>query len=193
MYRSRRREFLQGMGALGATPIADAPPTRLRPFHGPADTVRTMIELCLGDRGERSTLVRNVKDHIIRGLQDKDYLSEILAVRNWVHEKCRYSNDALGVEQIQDPERMCDQIVKYGRCVIDCDEYALLIATLCRQLGREVEFVIVGFGRAGAYSHVFCRVKEPKSGKWIVVDPVAGTDEAAMLRRVTTYQIWKLP
>jgi hypothetical protein len=193
MHRFRRRDFLQGLGALGATPIADAPPTRLRPFHGPEDTVRTMIELCLGTRGEQSTLVRNLKDHIIREVQPKDYLSEMLAVRNFVHEKCKYSNDALGVEQIQDPERMCDQIVKYGKCVADCDECALLIGTLCRQLGREVEFVIVGFGRAGSYSHVFVRVKEPKSGKWIVLDPVAGTNEAAMLSRVTTYQTWKLP
>ena len=178
---------------LAATPIADAPPTRIRPFTDPSDTVRTMIELCVGDRGERSTLVRNVKDHIIREVQPKDYFSEILAVRNWVHEHCKYSNDALGVEQIQDPERICDQVIKHGKAVMDCDEIALIIGTLCRQLGREVEFVIVGFGRPGSYSHVFARVKEPKSGKWIVVDPVAGTDEASMLGRVTTFQTWKLP
>lgn len=185
-----RRPFLQGLGTL---PIADAPPTTVRPFHGPEDTVRTMIAAIVGPRGEQSTLVRSVKDHIIRGVQPKDYLSEIQAVRNFVHEKCKYSNDALGVEQVQDPERLCDQIIKYGTVVGDCDDITTLMACLCRQLGREVEIVIVGFGRPGSYSHVFCRVKEPKSGKWIVLDPVAGTDEASMLRRVTTYQIWKLP
>lgn len=188
--RFSRRPFLQGMGAL---PIADAPPTTIRPFHGPADTVRTMIDAIVGPRGEQSTLVRGVKDHIIREVQPKDYFSEILAVRNFVHEKCKYSNDALGVEQVQDPERLCDQIVKYGKAVADCDDIATLMGCLCRQLGREVEIVIVGFGRPGSYSHVFVRVKEPKSGKWIVLDPVAGTDEAAMLRRVTTQQIWKIP
>lgn len=178
---------------LAATPIADSPPTVIRPFHGPADTVREMIRMCVGPRGEQSTLVRNVKDHIIREVQPKDYLSEIIAVRNFVHEHCKYSNDALGVEQIQDPERICDQIVKYGKAVMDCDEQALIIATLCRQLGREVRFVIVGFGRQGSYSHVFAQVKEPKSGQWLTVDPVAGTDEASMMRRITTYQIWNLP
>lgn len=178
---------------LAATPIADAPPTRIRPFHGPEDTVNTMIEAIMGPRGEQSTLVRSVKDHIIRDVQPKDYLSEILAVRNFVHEKCKYSNDALGVEQVQDPERQCDQIIKYGKVVDDCDDAATLMAALMRQLGREVEIVIVGFGRPGSYSHVFIRVKEPKSGKWIVCDTVAGTNEAAMLSRVTTYKIWKLP
>lgn len=178
---------------LAATPIADAPPTVIRPFNGPADTVREMIRAVVGPRGEQSTLVRGMKDHIIRWVQPKDYLSEILAVRNFVHEKCKYSNDALGVEQVQDPERICDQIIKYGTAVCDCDDIATIMAALFRQLGRETEFVIVGFGRAGSYSHVFVRVKEPKSGKWIVCDPVAGTNEAAMLHRVTTYQIWKIP
>jgi hypothetical protein len=186
----QRRLFLQG---LAATPIADAAPTTIRPFHGPADTVHAMIDAIVGPRGEQSTLVRGVKDTIVRKIQPKDYLSEIVAVRNFVHEKVRYSNDALGVEQVQDPERMCDQIIKYGNAVGDCDDCAVLIGALCRQLGRETEIVIVGFGRAGAYSHVFIRCKEPKSGKWIVLDPVAGTDEASMLRRVTTYKIWKLP
>lgn len=178
---------------LAATPIADSPPTTVRPFHGPADTVHAMITAIVGPRGEQSTLVRGVKDSIIREVQPKDYFSEILAVRNYVHEKVKYSNDALGVEQVQDPERLCDQLIKYGKAVGDCDDICTLIACLCRQLGREVEIVIVGFGKPGSYSHVFCRVKEPKSGKWIVCDPVAGTNEATMLRRVTTVQYWKLP
>lgn len=178
---------------LGATPIADAPPTVIRPYGGPADTVREMIRAITGPRGEQSTLVRSLKDHIIRNVQPKDYLSEIIAVRNFVHEKCKYSNDALGVEQVSDPERTADQIVKHGTAVEDCDGIATFIGALCRQLGRETEIVIVGFGAEGHYTHVFIRCKEPKSGKWIVLDPVAGTDEESMLRRVTTHQIWKLP
>jgi len=50
-----------------------------------------------------------------------------------------------------------------------------------------VEFVIVGFGEAGQYTHVFVRIKEPRSGQWIVCDPVAGSDERGMLERVTTF------
>jgi len=151
-----------------------------------------MVELLKGNRGERSTLCRNMKDHIVRELKEKDYLSEILAIRNFAAEKLRYSNDALAVEQVQDPERLCDQIIKYGKAVCDCDEVALFIATMCRQAGREAEFVIVGFGETGSYSHVFTRVKEPKSGQWIVCDPVAGLDEGGMLSRVTTYQVWSI-
>ena len=173
--------------------IADSPPTTLAPFHGPADTIGLMMQMTVGLRGEQSSLVRGVKDHIIRELPPKDYLSELLAIRNFVAEKIKYSNDALAVEQVQDPERLCDQILRYGKAVADCDEIALLIGTLCRQAGREIQYVTVGFGAPGHFAHVFCRALEPKSNKWIVLDPVAGTAEASMLRRVSTYKIWSLP
>lgn len=140
----------------------------------------------------QSTLVRSLKDHIVRDLHPKDYLSEILAVRNFVAEKVRYSNDALIVEQVQDPERIAEQIVKHGKAVGDCDDCASFIATLTLQLGRESDLVIVGFGAPGQYTHIFARALEPRSGQWILLDPVAGTDEDSMQRRVTTYQIWKI-
>lgn len=173
-------------------PLADSPPTTHATFSGPDDTLRLMVQLALGDRGERSILVRSMKDSIVRELQPKDYLGEILAVRNFAAEKVRYSNDAAGVEQVQDPQRTVEQILQHGKAVGDCDDVATFIGALCRQLGREVEFVVVGFGQPGAYSHVFTRVKEPKSGKWIVCDPVAGTDEAGMLRKVTTWKSVKV-
>jgi hypothetical protein len=177
---------------VAAVPIADAPPQTVRPYQGPEDTVATMMQMVVGERGEQSMLVRYLKDHIVRELQPKDYLSEILAVRNFAAERIRYSNDAVAVEQVQDPERISDQIVKYGRAVGDCDDIATWIAATCRQLGRDVEIVVVGFGRANNYSHVFVRVLEPKSGQWVICDPVAGTDEASMLRRVTTYKMWRV-
>lgn len=173
-------------------PIADAPPTIHRPFTGPDDTLKLMVELSLGDRGERSALVRSMKDHIIRKLRPKGYLDEILAIRNFAAEKVRYSNDALGVEQVQDPQRICEQILQHGAAVGDCDDIATFIGSLCRQAGRECEFVVVGFAQPGAYSHVFARVRDPKTKQWIVCDPVAGTDEAGMLRKVTTWKSVKV-
>lgn len=172
--------------------IADSPPTTIRPFHGPADTIMLMIQMTIGPRGEQSTLVRSMKDHIIRNVQPKDYLSEMLAIRNFVAEKIKYSNDAAHVEQVQDPERLCQQINDNGRAVADCDEIALLIGTLCAQAGRDVRYVTVGFGKPNSFAHVFAQALEPKSKQWIVLDPVAGTDEASMLRKVTTYKIWEI-
>lgn len=173
-------------------PIADAPPQTIGPFSGPDDTLREMIKLALGSRGEQSILIRTMKDHIVRKLQAKDYLGEILAIRNFAAEKIRYSNDALGVEQVQDPQRIAEEIIRTGNAVGDCDDIACFIGALGRQLGRECEFVVVGFGSPGNYSHVFTRIREPKSKKWIVCDPVAGTGEAEMLAKVTTWKSVKV-
>lgn len=175
-----------------AAPIADVPPSTLAPFRGPSTTVHKMLEHVAGPRGERSVLVRNCAEHAIRHVQPKDYLSEIVAVRNWVAEHCYFTNDALTTEWVKDPERICEEVVRYGRARIDCDDYASLLAAMLRSIGREVEFVVVGFGAEGNYSHVLTRVREPKSGRWIVVDPVAGTTEGQMLRRVKTSRTYQI-
>jgi hypothetical protein len=169
-----------------------SPQHSIGPFRGPVTTIATMVQQVRGERGERSVLVRSVTERVVRGLQPKDYLSEILAIRNWVAEHCRFLNDPLTTEWVKDPQRIVEEILHYGVANCDCDEISELMATMARQIGREAEFVTVGFGRQGSYSHVFCRVKEPKSNTWIVCDPVAGTDEAKMLRKVTTSRIWRI-
>lgn len=167
-----------------------------------------MIEQVRGQRGERSVLVRGATESVVAALQPKDYLSEILAIRYWVAEHVRFLNDPLTTEWVKDPQRIVEEILasggsrsgsadfatklSRGTTNCDCDEISELIATMARQVGREAQFVTVGFGPAGHYSHVFSRVKEPKSNSWIVCDPVAGTEEGKMLRRVTTYRIWEI-
>ena len=132
-------------------------------------------------------LVRSVTEEVVGALQPKDYLGEILAIRYWVTEHIRYVNDPLHVEVVKDPERIMEEILARGQASEDCDGIALMISTMCLQVGRVPEFVVVGFGEPGHYSHVFSRVKEPRSNQWIVCDPVAGSDERGMLDRVTTF------
>jgi len=163
------------------------PPHTLAGFSGHPDTLAAMVQVAHGPRGEQSMLVRSMLEEVVRSVQPKDYLGEILAVRYWVTERVRYANDPMHVEMVKDPQRLCEEIAARGQAVGDCDDIATLIGTMCLQLGREAEYVVVGFGGAGSYSHVFARVKEPRSGEWIVCDPVAGTDERGMLERVSTY------
>jgi hypothetical protein len=163
------------------------PPHTLSGFSGHPDTLAAMVQVAQGPRGEQSMLVRSLLEDVILSVRTKDYLGEILAVRYWVTEWVRYANDMMHVEMVKDPQRLCEEIIARGQAVGDCDDIATLIGTMCLQLGREAEFVVVGFNGPGSYSHVFTRVKEPRSGKWIVCDPVAGTDERGMLERVSAY------
>jgi hypothetical protein len=167
--------------------ISAVPPYRLSGFNGHPDTLRAMVEAAQGRQGEQSLLVRRMSEEIVRRVQPKDYLGEMLAIRYWVTERVRYVNDPLHVELVVAPERVLDDVLSYGTAIGDCDDLALLIGTMCLCVGRVAEFVVVGFGAPGEYSHVFARAQEPRSGAWIVLDPVAGTDEAGMLAQVTTY------
>jgi hypothetical protein len=133
-------------------------------------------------------LVRSMTEGVVRQLVGKEYQGEILAIRYWVTENVRYVNDPLHVELVKDPQRLCEEVLAHGQASADCDEIAALIACMCLQVGRIAEFVVVGFGdEPGQYSHVFARVQEPRTGQWIVTDPVGGTDERGMLDRVTTW------
>lgn len=170
----------------------DSPPARFGAFKGPTTTIDVMRQQILGPRGERSVLVRSATEYAVRGLQPKDYLSEIIAVRNFVAEKVRYANDPLATEWCIDAQRLIEEMLRHGRAIGDCDDIAALITVMCRQLGREAELITVGFGAPNNFSHVFARVKEPKANRWLVCDPVAGSREANMLARVTTWRAWKI-
>jgi hypothetical protein len=171
--------------------LNSAPPVKFARFTGPRTTIDEMVRALNGVRGERSVRVRSFTEGVVRGLQPKDYLSEILAIRYAVAEKTRYLNDPLTTEWVKDPERLVEEIEATGSAACDCDEIALLTATMLRQVGRDVEFVTVGFvPLSNNHSHVFVHVREPKSGAWIVCDPVAGTEEDKMLSRVTTQKFW---
>jgi len=167
------------------------PPAQFSGFSGAKDTLRTMVEVCQGPRGERSMIVRSMTEHIMRHLQPKDYGGEVVAIRNWVTERVRYQNDPLHVELVKDPQRICEEILQHGVGVGDCDDMCALIGTMALQAGRVAQFVAAGFGRPHSYSHVFARVQVPK-GPWLVCDPVAGTQERRMLERVKTYEVWSL-
>jgi hypothetical protein len=165
-------------------------PYTLSGFTGATDTLRAMVEAAQGLRGEKSMVMRGVVDEIVAGIQPKDYLGEIVAVRNWFAQNVRYSNDPLHVELVKDPQTLIEEYFQRGIAIGDCDDLACGIGTAHLLLGRECEAVAVGFGAPGQYSHVFERAREPRTGAWIICDPVAGTREREMASRVTTYEIW---
>lgn len=167
-----------------------SPPHQITGFDGPKTTLAGLVKAVQGPRGEASLLVRSQTELVIGDLWPKDYVGEISAICNWVAERVRYVNDPMHVELLKDPQRLVEEIQARGIARGDCDDIAGLIATMCLQVGRHAQFVVVGFGAKGQYTHVFCRVQEPKSGTWIVCDPVAGSDVAGMLSRVTTFEIW---
>jgi hypothetical protein len=192
---------------LGSAPVAKpyamfgaTAPSRTSPFKGPEDTLRSMSRAILGDRGERSVPVRQFCEWIVGGIEPKDYLSEILAVRNAFVQRSpwdpstplfRYMNDPRHVELVKDPERLVQEIASSGHATADCDEITAAEATCCLMLGREAELVALGFGE-GELTHVGLRCKEPKSNTWIWMDTVAGPREREAAASSVEKVFWSL-
>jgi hypothetical protein len=162
-------------------------------FKGTPQTLELMREYAIGTEGEKSFVIRQYAESIVRQIAPKDYLSEILAIHAWTTSPVfRYTNDALHVEQVKSPLRVLKEIQQTGKSLVDCDDIATLIAALALSLGRKCEFVIVGFGAPNSYTHVFTRIQEPKSGEWIIVDPVAGTRDAQMASRASHFKFFEV-
>lgn len=139
--------------------------------------------------------VRLLAEHACQKLRSKDYVSEILAVHNFVCARTRYMRDPRTVELVQAPYLVVEQIVAGEVPNNDCDDTAALEAALHLSTGCEVRIVTVAFRHMfyngqRQYSHVFCQAREPRSGAWITCDPVAGTDTDGMLRRVVAAKVW---
>lgn len=171
--------------------LGKLPTSTVATFQGPEDTLRLMASMAMGDLGERSMLVRQFATWITRDVEPKDYLGEILAIRNVFVQRSpfrdgvplfRYANDARHVEVVKSPLRQVEEIYETGSTVVDCDEIAASAATFLLQHGRAVELVAMGF-EPGTLTHVGVRAREPKTKRWIWIDGVAGPREAEAASR----------
>lgn len=152
--------------------------------------------------------LRLLAEQIVGRLGSKDYLSEILACYYWTLGHTRYANDPTNVELVRSPAevfaRLQENVTRLmavakgetaWRPSLDCDDMVAVETGLFLSLGRNVQIVTVAFedkfvNGTRQYSHVLIRVKEPRTGTWIVLDPVAAEGAAGMLARVKAFKIW---
>ena len=83
------------------------------------------------------------------------YVDEALAIGDYVKEKVRYVRDPDGVEYLQDPVDMVKNI-RDGTAQGDCDDMALLAATLLLSIGHQPYFRAVRYaGSFGNFNHIY--------------------------------------
>lgn len=156
-------------------------PPLVLPYRGTAQTVNEMRRLALA--AQTSWALRQIVEDVCRGLRGKDYLSELAALYHFVWRSIRYQRDPRTVELVKTPE------ATIASGVGDCDDQATLLAALSLSSGAEARFALVGFRPDGVFTHVFCEALDPRTRRWVTLDPVAGRRTAEMLRRVRSYSI----
>jgi 16S rRNA C967 or C1407 C5-methylase (RsmB/RsmF family) len=81
--------------------------------------------------------------------------------------------------------------------VSNCDDLSAMLAALVLAVGGNVRFVTVAFKNAffngqRQYSHVFAQALEPRTGLWIVLDPVAAEKTNEMMTRIKAAAVWPI-
>jgi len=174
-------------------------PARVTSYGGVAHSIKAMLEATEGPRGALAPKVRFLAEDICREVAPKDYLSELAAINYFVNQRVPYFRDPFSVEWLRDPLALVEEIEAHGVVRADCDEIAMLIASLWMAVGNEAEFVTVSFA-PGAPTHVLARCYLPKTqgprGERvrvpIVADPVAGTRAAKMLASIVGKKIYRI-
>lgn len=142
-------------------------------------------------------IVRYTVETVTRYLQSKDTVSEALALYYWFVDKTRYLRDPRTIELVRAPWILLEQINNGHIPGIDCDESTSALCALALASGAGTRAVTVAFqdmhyNGERQYSHVFCQVQEPRTGKWLTLDPVAGDRMAEMRGRVFAAKIWPI-
>lgn len=109
------------------------------------------------------------------GIGSHNFVDEAFALANFVQQNVRYVRDPTGVEQIHDPTYLVQQIAA-GSAQGDCDDQALLLASLLLTVGARPFFAIVRYNsNHGPYNHIYTVVYEKNWGalrRRIVLDTI---------------------
>lgn len=99
---------------------------------------------------------------IIEAVPPKHYAAEAAIIFQYVQREVRYTQDVDGVEVVQTPDKT--MILGHG----DCDDMAVLLATLLAATGKRTRFVAGGFD-GGPIEHVWVEVLI--GDRWFAMDP----------------------
>lgn len=122
---------------------------------GVRETLKIMSKLTKG--GKKSPAIRQKALQLTQHLRQKDRIGEIYALWEFVKNRIRYVRDIRNVETIHTPEQILRQ--ESG----DCDDKAILLASLLEAIGHPSAFWAIGT-KPGVFSHVLVltRVGEKK-------------------------------
>ena len=139
--------------------------------------------------------MRLLAEEVTKHLRSKDTVSEALAFYHLVLDRTRYMRDPRSVELVRAPWVVVDQIMAGHTPGLDCDDQSALLCALLASSGHECRVVTVAFRNmfhqgVRQYSHVFAQTKEPRTGRWITLDPVAGSKTKEMKGRIVAAKFW---
>ncbi len=96
--------------------------------------------------------VREQALELVAHLPQKAWVPEIAALFNFVRDDIRYVGDVRGVETLQTPVKT----LEYGQG--DCDDKAVLLASMLESLHHPTAFVAIGYS-PDTFQHVYVQTR----------------------------------
>lgn len=119
---------------------------------------------------KKSREVVQTANNIVAPLPPRDKRAQVDAVWDFLMHRFRYVADPIGVELLRDPAGSIHEINTRVFTQGDCDEAAMLAASLGMANGIPARFRSLAFGTTDApYTHVICDLT-PGDRKWYPID-----------------------
>lgn len=114
--------------------------------------MRRLVDDSLG-----AALIRDELQRILAGDTPRDDLAHARSIRRYLQEHVWFLSDPRGAELLHEPEFLVAEIRKRGRIGVDCDDAAILGASLGKNIGLRAYFQVVGFldPKTGPYQHIY--------------------------------------
>lgn len=126
--------------------------------------MRQLVRQALTDTPVRETALR-----IVGACPERDRACQLTALRLWLRAHYRHQADPFRQELVVTPAKQLAMIRGAGKMRGDCDDLALLAATLGMAAGFPARFVVLGFqGDRGPYAHVYTELLGPEG--WLDMD-----------------------
>lgn len=149
---------------LGAAPTATLE-TLPNGLNGTRLVLRRMVEIAREARAHPH--INTLALQIARYVRSYDRVGEAKAVQTWVQRMIRYRRDVRTVETLRHP------LITLELRAGDCDDQAVLVASLLESIGHTMRFKVYG-GDENAFEHVLAQTYLPsaRGDNWFALETI---------------------
>jgi transglutaminase-like putative cysteine protease len=128
------------------------------------------------DVEDKDRIIKRYSKMIVSSIPVKDEIGQINAILQWVRKHIKYVPDIYQVEEITPPHILLSMYDKGNLGFSsDCDDMALLTASLLRAIGFKVRLEAVAIKHKNRYDHARLSVYSQTLKRWLTLEPTSKT------------------
>lgn len=136
-------------------------------------------------------MVRGIAARAASGCGPTDAACRVKRVYRWACAHMRFVPDTRGVELLHTAQALIATIRQAGVAPGDCDDYAILLASLLESVGTRTRLKAVSVEPppVARLVHVFVEAHVPRVGGWVRLDPLGRQYRAEAFTRAVVQEV----